>query len=69
MDLLDTYAPANCSEKGETEMEIIKAPGIKNEKDYRATVKIWRPESEGGVPNSLLSINAYYLEGGQPAAL
>jgi len=24
MDLLDTYAPANCSEKGETEMEIIK---------------------------------------------
>lgn len=50
-------------------MEIIKAPGIKTKKDYRATVKIWGTESEGRVPDSLPSINAYYTEGGRPAAL
>ena len=49
-------------------MEIIKTPGIESEKDYRATVKIWRTESERRVPNSLPSIDAFYMEGGQPAA-
>lgn len=50
-------------------MEIIKALGIKREKDYRAVVKVRRTEVERGVTNSLQA-HQHLLHGGrEPAVL